>query len=187
MSESLLLLDTSMWSGGLLDGDAALLACCADPTLDVGCGPGRLAAALHCAGITALGVDVSRHAVREARRRGARVIRADVFGPVPAEGSWRTVLLADGNIGIGGDPVRLLRRCARLLADGGHVVAELSPPGEPSWRGPAVLREDSRDSEPLPWATVPADQVAVVGGQAALCVRREWTEARRWFVELERP
>ena len=32
--------------------------------------------------------------------------------PMPGEGRWDTVLLADGNIGIGGAPVALLRRTA---------------------------------------------------------------------------
>ena len=35
-----------------------------------------------------------------------------MFEPLPGEGRWGTVLLLDGNVGIGGDPVALLERAA---------------------------------------------------------------------------
>jgi len=176
--------DASMWSGGLVAGDTSLLARCVGPTLDVGCGPGRLVAALHRAGRAAMGVDVSAEAVRQAQRRGLWAVRADVFEPLPGEGRWRTVLLADGNIGIGGDPRRLLRRCASVLDPGGAVLAELCAPGEPSWSGEIVLRDPWRRSAPFPWASVSADRVVDVAERSGLRVCREWTEAGRWFAEL---
>lgn len=176
--------DASVWSGGLVPGDTSLLARCCGPTLDVGCGTGRLVAALHRAGRAVLGVDVSPEAVRQARRRGVWVIRADVFEPLPGEGQWRTVLLADGNIGIGGDPPRLLRRCAALLGTGGAVLVELRAPGEPGWSGEVVLRDDVRRSTPFPWAVVSADEVGELAERSGLDVRREWTEAGRWFAAL---
>jgi hypothetical protein len=51
----------------------------------------------------------------------------NVFAPVPGEGRWPTVLLMDGNVGIGGDPRRLLARIARLLAADGRVIVETDP------------------------------------------------------------
>jgi hypothetical protein len=49
----------------------------------------------------------------------------DVYAaPLPGEGRWRRVLLADGNIGIGGDPPRLLRRCRRLAGAAGLRVLD---------------------------------------------------------------
>ena len=51
-------------------------------------------------------------------------LRRSVFDELPGEGRWPTVLLIDGNIGIGGDPVRLLRRVRELVAPGGTVVVE---------------------------------------------------------------
>ena len=39
-------------------------------------------------------------------------------------GCWETVLLIDGNVGLGGDPRRILGRAAELLARGGRCVAE---------------------------------------------------------------
>ena len=101
------------------------------PTLDVGSGPGRLTVALAERGVPALGIDVTPYAVKIAQSSGALAILRDVFGRVPGAGRWMTVLLADGNIGIGGDPAALLRRVGELLAPGGHAFVEVQPPGRP--------------------------------------------------------
>ncbi len=79
---------------------------CVGPTIDLGCGPGRLVADLVRRGIPALGVDQSATAVGLARRIGAPVLRRDLFASLPGAGRWQTVLLADGNVGIGGEPRR---------------------------------------------------------------------------------
>ena len=62
--------EPAQWCRDTLPGDAALLEPCAGPTLDIGCGPGRLAAALALSGTPALGIDVSPAAVRLAREIG---------------------------------------------------------------------------------------------------------------------
>ena len=108
--------------------DAQVLRYCSQrPTLDLGCGPGRFTASLQRRGFPALGVDTSRAAVELTRERGGTAIHADLFAPLPAEGCREQILLADGNIGIGGDPVRTLGRAADLLAPGGIVIAEIDP------------------------------------------------------------
>lgn len=172
------------WCADRTPGDTSLLARCTGPTLDVGCGPGRLVAALAARGVPALGVDICAEAVRQARRRGAPAERACVFGPVTGEGRWRHVLLADGNIGIGGDPHRLLRRCRQLLAPGGDILVEVDPPGSGSWRGPAALRHGDRTSHPFPWAAVAADDLAALIRDDGLSIVDTWTEARRCFARL---
>ena len=93
--------------------------------LDIGCGPGRIAAALAESGLPSLGIDVSPSALTTATSLGRD--RAGALGVRPAagRGRWATVLLLDGNIGIGGDPIRLLRRLRELLADDGTAVVEL--------------------------------------------------------------
>jgi SAM-dependent methyltransferase len=182
--ESLAWLDASLWVGELIAGDHGLLDRCAGPTLDVGCGPGRLTEALRRADVPVLGVDVSPEAVRQARRRGAPALRADVFDPLPGEGTWRTILLADGNIGIGGDPTRLLRRCADLLDPAGAVLAEVRPPGERGWRATVALRDATRQSTAFPWATVGAYEIHHLADRATLRVGHLWTEAGRWFALL---
>jgi SAM-dependent methyltransferase len=175
------------WCGGLRDGDDGLLDRCTGATLDVGCGPGRLTEALTVRGRTALGVDTSAEAVRQARRRGAPVRHGCVFSPVPDEGAWRHVLLADGNIGIGGDPVRLLSRCRALLAPGGDVLVELDAPGSLTWQGIAALHHDGRTGPPFRWAAVAADDVEALAHRAALSTVECWGEAGRCFARLVRP
>src|SRR5262249_18291500 len=150
------------WCGGLRPGDHGLLARCTGPTLDIGCGPGRLTAAPVAYGRTTLGVDTSAEAVRQARRPGAPLRPGRVFSPLPREGPWHHVLLADGNIGIGGDPYRLLSRCRELLATGGEVILELDPPGTGTWQGTAALRYDGRTGPPFPWAAVSVDDLDTV-------------------------
>jgi 2-polyprenyl-3-methyl-5-hydroxy-6-metoxy-1,4-benzoquinol methylase len=81
----LLPVDVSRWRGRTDAADDDLLGRCLDPTLDVGCGPGRLVAALASAGSVALGVDLGKSAVDLARVAGAEVVRRSVFEPLPAE------------------------------------------------------------------------------------------------------
>jgi SAM-dependent methyltransferase len=177
-------LDAAQWTGHLRPGDESMLRRCHGATLDVGCGPGRLAAALYERGRPALGIDISAEAVRQAHRRGALAMRGDIFGPLPMEGRWRSILLADGNIGIGGDPGRLLRRCARLLDRRGAVIVELQPPGAPSWAGEVALCDGDRRSTPFGWARVAARDAAQLPSHTPLRLADEWTEAGRWFVHL---
>ncbi|WP_308200850.1 class I SAM-dependent methyltransferase [Actinoplanes sp. M2I2] len=176
--------DPAAWCRDELPGDAMLLDRCAGPVLDVGCGPGRLVGALAAAGHTALGIDLSPVAVRLTRRRGAAAVRRDVFGAVPGAGRWRDVLLADGNIGIGGDPARLIRRCRQLLAPGGRLHVELAPPGSPSWSGRATVQTTAGPGAVLPWAALSIDDVEAPAARAAMLVLDVRTEAGRWFATL---
>ena len=128
---------------------------------------------------------MSAGAVRLARRRGARALRRDVFGPLPDEGGWATVLLADGNIGIDGDPERLLRRCRDLVTPDGRILVEVDPPGTPAWSGEVrVAAGDGPESAPFRWAYVGADDLAGPARAAGLRVRDLWTEDGRWFADL---
>src|SRR3954470_8317113 len=104
--------------------DHAVVGMCHGPTIDLGCGPGRLVAHLVNRGVPALGVDQSATAVELARRAGAPALRRDVFEPLPGTGRWSTVLLADGNVGIGGDPWRVMFRAGELLRAGGRCITE---------------------------------------------------------------
>ena len=80
---------------------AGLLDVQPSTTLDLGCGPRRFTASLQQRGFPALGVDTSRAAVELTRQRGGTAIHADLFAPLPAEGCWEQILLADGNIASG--------------------------------------------------------------------------------------
>ena len=166
--------------------DAAVLARVEGPVIDIGCGPGRHIAALHAAGRSALGLDLSPVAVTLARERGAAAILGSVFGDVPAASAWRTALLLDGNVGIGGAPEALLRRVRDLLAPGGEVIAELDPPGTRTERVLIRLEAGDAVSEWFPWAHVSVDDAAELAGAALLDVA--WTQSAddRWFAGLRR-
>ncbi|WP_020670225.1 class I SAM-dependent methyltransferase [Amycolatopsis nigrescens] len=168
--------------------DGLLLDRCAGPTLDVGCGPGRLTAALTTRGVAALGIDTSPTAVRLTRQRGAAALHRDVFGPVPGEGRWRHVLLADGNIGIGGDPAALLHRVGELLGSRGTALVELDPPGRGLRRDRVRIRSGAAvpGASWFTWAWLGLDALTEVIGKTALRVRWTTRWEQRWFAELER-
>ncbi|AEH07868.1 MULTISPECIES: class I SAM-dependent methyltransferase [Protofrankia] len=178
-------LPVGRWRGGVKPGDASLLRRCNGPTLDVGCGPGRLAAALTGCGIPTLGIDVAPFAVELARRAGAVALRRDVFDHLPGEGRWAVLVLADGNIGIGGDPARLLRRAAELLAPAGRALIELEPPGTQT--GTSLIRlegPDGRLSRAFPWTFVGIREIAHLTVDAGLRVTEIWRSQNRYFAVL---
>jgi SAM-dependent methyltransferase len=148
--------------------DEVVAQLCGAPTIELGCGPARLVARLVQRGVPALGVDRSATAIRLAGRGGAPALLSDVFEPLPGMGSWRTVLLIDGNVGLGGDPRRILGRAAELLAHGGCCVAEFDAEVagiRSSW----VRLESARDVGPwFRWASVGADSAAVLAAQVGL-------------------
>jgi uncharacterized protein len=180
------LLPAGRWHGPPEPAVQAVVDRCAGPTVDVGCGPGRVAAEAAGLGLISLGIDISALAVRLTRRRGATALRRDVFDPLPAEGRWSHVLLVDGNIGIGGDPAALLRRCAALLRPGGTVLVELDPPGAGRWQGQAAILSERSRSQTLRWARLGVEAVHQVAADARLTVRAVFHRDRRWFAELRR-
>jgi SAM-dependent methyltransferase len=148
--------------------DNSIVDLCHGPTIDLGCGPGRLVAHLIQRGVPALGVDQSATAIGLARRSGAPALRRDVFGPLPGTGRWQTVLLADGNVGLGGDPLRVLRRAAELLRRGGRCVAEFDSEAT-GIRSDWVRLESSRTIGPwFRWASVGIDCAAALAEEVGL-------------------
>jgi SAM-dependent methyltransferase len=164
--------------------DAALLARVEAPVLDMGCGPGRHLAALRAAGKRGLGVDLSPVAVRLARDRGAEAMAGDIWADVPGAGSWRTALLLDGNIGIGGAPAALLRRARELLQPDGLVVVEVDPPGAPTLRTRIRIEAADAVSEWFAWARVGADGIEAVARRAGFEVCDALEVAGRTFATL---
>jgi SAM-dependent methyltransferase len=149
---------------------SAVVELCSGPTIDLGCGPGRLVTELVRRGVPALGVDQSATAVELARRSGAPVLRRNVFDTLPATGRWHTVLLADGNVGLGGDPLRMLRRSAELLSHGGRCIVEFDPLAT-GIRSGWVRLESSRTIGPwFRWASVGIDCVAGLAEEAGLAL-----------------
>ncbi|MBV9381761.1 MAG: methyltransferase domain-containing protein [Streptosporangiaceae bacterium] len=167
-------------------GDRSIVDRCQGATLDVGSGPGRLTVALAERGIPALGIDITPYAVHIARAAGALALLRDVFGRVPGTGRWMTVLLADGNIGIGGDPAALLRRVSELLTPMGQALVEVQAPGKPLRKEQVRLRHAGLTSAWFPWAYVGADQIGDIAEDAGLAPVETWSADGRWFAVLRK-
>jgi SAM-dependent methyltransferase len=153
------------------------------PALDIGCGPGRHLVALAERNVFALGIDISAPFLDVARSRGVNVLERSVFARVPGPRRWRTALLFDGNIGIGGDPVALLSRVVELLRDDGRVIVEIEP--DDAEHAVMVVRAEV-DEEVGPWfhwTTVDLDRLTTIASAVGLDVVEAWdSDARRFAV-----
>lgn len=177
-------LPLEVWLGAADGADERLLDRAAGPVLDVGCGPGRHVHALAARGVLAVGVDVSPEALHLARAGGATVLEASIFDRMPGAGEWRTALLLDGNIGIGGAPAALLRRIAALLTPDGQALVELDPPGVGEETVRLRLEDEQRHSHWFDWARVGAEAVSRPAAEAGLRVCESWEDEGRWFAAL---
>jgi SAM-dependent methyltransferase len=172
------------WAAPADASDAVVLAHCDGPVIDIGCGPGRMSEHLVTQGVEVLGIDVVPEAVVATRARGASALHRDVFDRLPGEGAWVCALLADGNIGIGGDPVQLLLRVADLLAPGGWVVADLAPHGSGLDTRTIELECGGQRSGPFQWSVLGADSIGEVAESAGLHLDALHEHDGRWFAVL---
>lgn len=178
-------LPSARWWAGAAIEEEPVLELASAPVLDLGCGPGRHTVALARRGVQALGVDSSPAAVAAARARGAAVVHRSVFDDLPAEGRWGSALLLDGNVGIGGDPVRLFRRTRRLLRSDGRVLVEVEPPGQPTERLSVRAEVPGTSTEWFPWARVGVDGLSRLASDSGLRVVATWSDGGRWFSRMD--
>ena len=174
-------LDVAKYAAAPDATDRSILDRCTGPTLDIGCGPGRLAAELARRGVPSLGVDVTPVALLIARAAGAIALCRSVFDRLPGEGRWPHALLIDGNIGIGGDPAALLARIkALLLPRGGELLVET-----------AIADLDERhelrfgdQGAPVPWASVGSRALIALAEPLGYRLTANWESAGRRFAVL---
>jgi SAM-dependent methyltransferase len=173
------------WFGRADAVDDEVLDRVVPPVLDVGCGPARHTVALVARGVLTLGVDIARTAVRLAVDRGAPVLHRSVFDPLPGEGSWGTVLLLDGNLGIGADPEALLSRTRELLRHGGRALVEAEAPGVGGEPLLVAVEDEGSVGEWVAWARVGVDAIDRYAHDAGFDVREVWSREGRWFSHLD--
>ncbi len=123
-----------------------------------------------------------------ARRHGVNVLERSIFDHVPGAGRWRTALLLDGNIGIGGDPVALLERLGDLLgtstaASSSRSSRTTSPIGSSLVRAETAHDRQGRGSDGRPLAR----RACSPSLTPSVCdVVDTWDADERCFVRLER-
>ncbi|MFE5888248.1 methyltransferase domain-containing protein [Streptomyces sp. NPDC056462] len=181
----LLPLDVERWCAEADAMDMEVLRRCEGTVLDVGCGPGRLVAALARQGRRVLGIDVSEVAVACTLRAGGPALRRSVFDSLPGEGRWGTALLIDGNVGIGGDPAALLDRMSQLLVPGGLLIAETVPDLDLDERVHVhVTDADGTTGTPFLWARLGNPALVRHAERADFGTVGQWVAGGRSFVAL---
>lgn len=177
-----LVLDLARWARPPDLTDHRILRRCVGPTLDVGCGPGRMVLALARRGVPALGIDVIPETVRDVCAAGGLALTRSIFGQLPGENRWPTALLLDGCVGIDGSPGRLLARLSELLAPGGVAYVEHDPDPDLADRAMIRLRLLTGEySTPFAWAVVGLRAVALAAAAAGMEIVESWTAGGRAF------
>ncbi|MDP9296780.1 MAG: class I SAM-dependent methyltransferase [Actinomycetota bacterium] len=139
--------------------------------LDVGCGAGRVMLHLQERGMEVVGIDNSPSAIETCRLRGAKnthVLPIERLGP--KLGTFDTVLMLGGNLGLLGTPERgrrLLRKLHRLTTDSGRIIG--------------ASRDRTRDDDPDVRAYVQRNRrLGRLSGQSRLRIRYR-RFATPWF------
>lgn len=135
----------------------------------------------------ALGIDMTPVAVETARARGADALRRSVFERIPGAGRWGTALLLDGNVGIGGDPAKLLRRVRSLLRAGGRILLEGAPPGTEAVRERVRLEIAGAAGPWFDWRAVAVDELDALAARLGFQQPAVWCDEGRWFAQLDEP
>ncbi|HJQ01795.1 MAG TPA: class I SAM-dependent methyltransferase [Jatrophihabitans sp.] len=178
-------LDVPRWLGPLDAADHSVLDRCHGPVLDLGCGPGRFVRALAGRGVAVLGIDLAHTAVGLTARRGGAALQRDMFAPLPGEGRWPTVLLIDGNVGIGGDLGRLLTRVTRLLAPGGQLLVEVEPQDRDESLTVRFHHRGTPVGGSFRWARVGLPALRARSTALGLRVADSWQAGGRVFAQLQ--
>ena len=126
--------------------------------------PGRSGACLHSASISP--PPPSRWRAAAAPRHFAATCSIRCQG----QAGGRRCCLADGNVGLGGDPWRILRRAGELLRHGGRCVAEFDSAVEGIYTGWVRLESSCAIGPWFQWASVGIDCAARLADDVGFAV-----------------
>ncbi len=174
------------WFGEPSPADPRTLRLAVGPVLDIGCGPGATCSRSRRPTCRSLVSTSPTHSCGGPRRDGASVIRRSVFDDVPGAGEWMTCLLLDGNIGIGDDPVALLRRTREVYAPAVAYSLRQSRPAASPRRDDVHVQLDARRGPRFAWGSVSIDRLRTVAAAVGMPVVRCWSADGRWFAWLDR-
>ena len=184
--ETVLCLDD--WTHPADEDDQAMLALCEGPTLDVGCGPGRLTEALVERGHVVLGIDVARDAVGrtlDAGRGGhpsRRVLAAPRRGPVvhrPARRRQRRHRRRPGGAAAPARP-SCSTRAAGSWSSWPHPARRSAPAGPRCAAG-------TWSAAAFRWSVVGVDVIDAVAKDAGFEAAMTHRFGDRWCAVLEAP
>lgn len=181
----LLPLDVERWCQHVDETDSDVISRCHGPVIDIGCGPGRFAAALATHGHTALGIDINAAAVERTKANGGQATKVSVFDELPLEGRWATALLMDGNIGIGGDPISLLQRIASIVCEDGILIVETAAVDVDERVTVHVDDGHGPLGDAFAWARVGTQALVRLAPTAGWTVAEQWHQANRRFIGLK--
>ncbi|TQL78321.1 methyltransferase family protein [Stackebrandtia endophytica] len=180
-------LEIERWCAAADEVDQEVLRRCHGTVLDIGCGPGRFAAALRARRHEVLGIDVSAVAVQRTRDNGANALRLSVYDRLPGEGDWDTTLLMDGNIGIGGDPAALLRRIADITVPNGLLLVEVATVDVDERVTVHLADSSGGRGDHFAWARVGVEALSRLARPIGWRLDDHWTVDGRAFAALRAP
>jgi ubiquinone/menaquinone biosynthesis C-methylase UbiE len=117
-----------------------------DRALDVACGPGIVSAALAAAGALAVGIDLTREMIREARGAGGGPYVRGEVERLPFGAGVFDLVLCRNSCHHFTEPSEVVREMARVVRPGGSVVIEdMRAPDDPAQREYHETMERLRD------------------------------------------
>ncbi|MFD4763637.1 hypothetical protein ACFWOJ_33760 [Streptomyces sp. NPDC058439] len=105
----------------------------------------------------------------------------------PARETGRLFLLADGDIGIGGDPHALVRRCAHLISPTGVLLVEVDNNDVEEHCTAWFEDTHGHRGPPFPWARLRAPALRRITDDLGFSVTDQWKSGPRTFLALGHP
>lgn len=176
-------LNVDRWLGPASAADTHALTRTNGRVLDVGSGPGRMLKAGSKMGIDIEGVDTDLSTALSLQKLGYTVHTGDIMDvDLP---SYESFLLMDGNLGMTGDPIGLLRRLCTLRTKNAVLIVEVESPLEKTRTELVRLKTNSTLSGSFYWSWVTVQDLGLIAETGGWQLQQIWEENDRYFGELQ--